>query len=615
MLKKEIFEFFVKEYQMSLPTLENVDLQHYTPIKNIDLQNGIIVRRIYLNTVYTENEDKEYSDFVNIIEELKDNILEPKEFFRFYYKNNKNPSSIISNLSSYKEFIDKNFQILKPEEMDKSVFNQSVNSTRSSKSRSNLLEVAVQNSYLSKLINSNIFYVKGMDKKFHPNLYFDINRLSSNVKNILFRDFHRCFVFYVEYILNYLMTPGKIENFNLILNLNISDYKTMSEFEIKYFSSEVIKTLNNFYPFRINNIFILLKPNDPDLQEENEHYFTSIKEFIVQVFSNSPRYIKNSVYVIDNGIEVTLKEYIETYPFKILSLDCLLNEVNNLDLDSLKPIEKTSKNIPNSSENFNLNINKEKSSKIDSKIDKFDNNSSKLSASDINHIPVKKKESLKLAEKSDYNSIRSYKDYSIYDEVNTYENAKENTQEDGKFTIDKDEKFITVKSHEKINNQNKEVDEENYEFPTNANIDIYANEQVTEMDRTANDDEVIQSYQANENQFTKIENIKYTKQERVKGSNVKMGVYQSPSESKVNTNVNNTFLESNLETNRNEDTVTGTDTNFFNNSRNVSSKVKIYKSEINNAKGHGSFQVEQEREEEKVNKNGSCCSTESCLIF
>lgn len=611
MLKNEIFEFFKKECKLELPIFEKHDLTNYFPIKHIDLENGNIVRIIYNDTVYTEKEDAEYKEFLEIIDEYKEYINQPKDIFRFYYKNNKNQSQILSNIASYKEYLEKNFQIIQAEELDKSLFNQSVNSTRSSKSRINLLELSVQNLNLSKIFNSKIFYIKGVDMKFHPNLYIDINTLSNNVKKILFRDFHRCFIFNVEYLLKHFMTPGKVENFNLIFNLNLSDYKQMSEFEIKYFCSEIIKTLNNYYPFRIKNIFLIMKPHESIIninldeqrsqEKEDENYFTSIKDFIIQVFSNSPKYIKNSVYVIDNGIETNLRNFIESYSFKIISLDTLMTELNKLDFETFKKVEN--ENIKKS----NLDISKEKS-KIDSNFDKFENTSSKLSASEKIPIQVKKKESLKLAEKSDYNSIRSYKDYSIYEEVNTYENLNNGEQDDKKRNINPSNEYFNINSK-----KSKEDEEENYEFPTNANIDIYANELGTEQNQNANDDEIYHSYNANEDQFSKIENIKYTKQERVKGSNLKMGVYQSPNESKVNTNVNNTFMESNLETNRNDENVTGTDTNFFN-SRNNKPKISFTNSQ-GKGKNQISFVVEQEMDEEKVTRNGSCCNTESCSIF
>lgn len=104
---------------------------------------------------------------------------------------------------------------------------------------------------LIEILNSGAFYINGRDSRFRPILHFSIAKLDTIKRNNGINDIINSVIYIFEYSLRYLLLPGQIESWIIMIDVcksvsNIGD-------ELK----EVFKLLKSSYPCRLFKLFIV----------------------------------------------------------------------------------------------------------------------------------------------------------------------------------------------------------------------------------------------------------------------------------------------------------------------------------------------------------------------
>lgn len=183
----------------------------------------------------------------------------------------------------------------------------------------------VNKNYL-KLIKLGYIYTQGRDKQYLPNIVFDANRLLDNVDKIEYSDFMRSVLFVLEFVIKFQFVRGKVENWNLILNLDIHSNFENDVFKLKYFYSQLIPLIKKFYPNRTNNIYIYIRTEDFYLRSYDKNYDFMVFNFFRDFLNNE---LIRSVYIIDHELTTTSYQYIKQYSFETISLLTFFNEYIN----------------------------------------------------------------------------------------------------------------------------------------------------------------------------------------------------------------------------------------------------------------------------------------------
>jgi hypothetical protein len=180
----------------------------------------------------------------------------------------------------------------------------------------------VNKNYL-RLIKQGYIYTQGRDKKFLPNIVFDVNRLLDNIDKIEYSDFMRSIVFVLEFVIKFLFVKGKVETWNLIINLDVQTNFENETFKLKYFYSQITALIKKFYPNRTNDIYIYLRTEDFYLRGNDKNYDFMVFNFFRDFLNNE---LIRSVYIIDHELTTLSYQYINQYSFETISLVRFFNE-------------------------------------------------------------------------------------------------------------------------------------------------------------------------------------------------------------------------------------------------------------------------------------------------
>jgi hypothetical protein len=70
-----------------------------------------------------------------------------------------------------------------------------------------------------EILSLGFIYFSGRDNRFRPNIIIKPNILKKNLKRFTLEEWRNAIIFLVEYCVRYMLIPGKVENWNIILDL------------------------------------------------------------------------------------------------------------------------------------------------------------------------------------------------------------------------------------------------------------------------------------------------------------------------------------------------------------------------------------------------------------
>ena len=187
------------------------------------------LRRIHINVPYTEQEEKWLIEFKKIIQSHPENLSQ----FPSYWNDGLNLSYIYSTkckldkaytrLINYFKWYKKQFPMnIQPE--DKVV----------------------------KLLNSGFVYIFGRDHQFRPIIICQPYQYIIHEKDYSDTDVVTASIFICEYMNNYMLIPGQIENWIMFINL-----KDVSIFSIPDPMKKLIQTLSEYFIAKLYKSYIL----------------------------------------------------------------------------------------------------------------------------------------------------------------------------------------------------------------------------------------------------------------------------------------------------------------------------------------------------------------------
>ena len=209
---KEAYYFFPKDNDV-------IELHKKKPEKN--------VRRIFLNVPYLEYEQKWLDEYKKIIDKHPENIIP------YFWNDGLNLTFIYSTgcklEKSYKRMIEyfawykKSFPLnIQPKD--------------------NIVHI----------LNSGFLYVHGRDHQFRPILICQPYILQKNLKQFSSNDIYNASIFICQYMINYMMIPGQIENWIIYVNLNGTDGITLP-----IALTKIVKSLSDNFISRLYKCYIL----------------------------------------------------------------------------------------------------------------------------------------------------------------------------------------------------------------------------------------------------------------------------------------------------------------------------------------------------------------------
>jgi len=108
------------------------------------------------------------------------------------------------------------------------------------------------NENISNIFNSGFAYVHGRDNHFRPIIIVRAKTFLK-IKDVYeFDDIVKAIIYFIEYIITYMLIPGQVENWNIIIDLN-----DVSIFSIPDSLMKIFKILQANYRARLNSMFIL----------------------------------------------------------------------------------------------------------------------------------------------------------------------------------------------------------------------------------------------------------------------------------------------------------------------------------------------------------------------
>ena len=221
----ELFEIFKKglppeeAYYFFPKDKDVIELHKKKPQKN--------VRRIFINVPYLEYEQKWLDEYKKIIDKHPENIIP------YYWNDGLNLTFIYSTgcklEKSYKRMIEyfawykKSFPLnIQPKD--------------------NIVQI----------LNSGFLYSFGRDHQFRPILICQPYIIQKNLKHFSSNDIYNASIFICQYLINYMMIPGQIENWIMFVNLNGTDGITLPTSMDK-----IVKSLSDHFISRLYKCYVL----------------------------------------------------------------------------------------------------------------------------------------------------------------------------------------------------------------------------------------------------------------------------------------------------------------------------------------------------------------------
>ena len=227
--------FFIKDpelyeiFQKSLPPREAyyffpkdkdvIELHKKKPQKN--------VRRIFINVPYLEYEQKWLDEYKKIIDKHPENKL--PDFWNdglnltFIYSTECKLEKSYQRMLDYFAWYKKSFPLnIQPK--DKCM----------------------------QILNSGFLYIHGRDHQFRPILICQPYILQKNKKEFAPNDIYNASIFLCQYMINYMMIPGQIENWIIFVNLAGTDGVTLPGSMTK-----LVKALSDYFVSRLYKCFVL----------------------------------------------------------------------------------------------------------------------------------------------------------------------------------------------------------------------------------------------------------------------------------------------------------------------------------------------------------------------
>ena len=103
-----------------------------------------------------------------------------------------------------------------------------------------------------QILNSGFLYIHGRDHQFRPILICQPYILQKNKKEFAPNDIYNASIFLCQYMINYMMIPGQIENWIIFVNLAGTDGVTLPGSMTK-----LVKALSDYFVSRLYKCFVL----------------------------------------------------------------------------------------------------------------------------------------------------------------------------------------------------------------------------------------------------------------------------------------------------------------------------------------------------------------------
>lgn len=98
---------------------------------------------------------------------------------------------------------------------------------------------------------SGFIYCHGRDNNFRPNVFIKAEIYFNNLNNYSYEDWEMALVFFCEYLIDNMLIPGQIEQWNLFVDLDNINILNLSE-DIE----KLIKLFRDYYVSRVNYIYV-----------------------------------------------------------------------------------------------------------------------------------------------------------------------------------------------------------------------------------------------------------------------------------------------------------------------------------------------------------------------
>jgi hypothetical protein len=107
------------------------------------------------------------------------------------------------------------------------------------------------------VLNYGFIQCLGRDKKYRPILWIDFRKYDSKlIKQIENKDIIEIFVYYINFVIEKMMLPGQIEQFNVIIQIDSMDSSNfLNNFK------DIIFTIQMYFPSRLHRLFVLTFKN------------------------------------------------------------------------------------------------------------------------------------------------------------------------------------------------------------------------------------------------------------------------------------------------------------------------------------------------------------------
>ena len=103
-----------------------------------------------------------------------------------------------------------------------------------------------------EILNIGFLYVHGRDHRFRPIIHINANIVTQNTKRFDFEDWNCATIYFMEYVIENLLLPGQIENWDIICDL-----KDVSVMSLPNDFKKILSMLQNNYRCRLFQIFIV----------------------------------------------------------------------------------------------------------------------------------------------------------------------------------------------------------------------------------------------------------------------------------------------------------------------------------------------------------------------
>ena len=103
-----------------------------------------------------------------------------------------------------------------------------------------------------KILNSGFLYIFGRDHQFRPILICQPYILQKNKKEFALNDIYNASFFLCQYMVNYMMIPGQIENWIILVNLEGTDGVTLPTSMTK-----LVRALSDYFISRLYKCYVL----------------------------------------------------------------------------------------------------------------------------------------------------------------------------------------------------------------------------------------------------------------------------------------------------------------------------------------------------------------------